>query len=94
VEYVRGEKANLGCLFPGVSVEEEGLFSLFSLKFTASLQRCSCHRDSVHLRRSSAINKTYIYADRLYVLFECVGFASLAVITVLTGYPDTNLCYL
>jgi hypothetical protein len=38
VEYVRGEKANLGCHFPGVSVEEEGLFSLFSLKFTASLQ--------------------------------------------------------
>lgn len=38
VECVGGEKANLGCHFPGVSVEEEGLLLPLSLKCAASRQ--------------------------------------------------------
>lgn len=38
MECVGGEKANLGCHFPGVSVEEEGLLHPLSLKCAASRQ--------------------------------------------------------
>jgi hypothetical protein len=49
-----GEKANLGCHFPGVSVEEEGLFLPFLFEIYRFSARCSCHRNNAHLHRSSA----------------------------------------
>ena len=49
VECVGGEKANLGCHFPGVSVEEEGLLLPFLFEICRISARRSRYIESLHL---------------------------------------------